>query len=78
MSKELNLLEEINKAMQELIKGDVIKNIITKQLEQTVTEIVKNSMRSYSDFGKIISEKINQVVNLAANNFLNTQSLFLT
>jgi hypothetical protein len=65
---ELKLVETVNETLVGLIGGDVIKGIIEKQLEATITDIVKESMRSYSDFGKTITEKINQVVGLAASN----------
>ena len=66
--KELKLVETVNEVLGDLINGDVIKNIIAKQLESTISDIVRDSMRSYSDFGKTISEKINNVINLAASN----------
>jgi hypothetical protein len=65
---KLELVQAVNESLGELISGNVIKEIITKQLESTITEIVKDSMRSYSDFGKTIKEKINSVVCLAASN----------
>jgi hypothetical protein len=65
-TKELKLVETMNEALTGLISGDVIKGIIEKQLEATITDIVKESMRSYSDFGKVIKEKIEGVVTLAA------------
>lgn len=67
-TKELKLVETVNEALTGLISGDVIKGIIEKQLEATITDIVKDSMRSYSDFGKVIKEKIEGVVTLAASN----------
>ena len=65
---DIKLVETVNNTLSELIEGDVVKNIIAKQLESTITNIVADSMRSYSDFGKVIKEKINQVVHLAASN----------
>lgn len=67
-TKELKLVETVNEALTGLIGGDVIKGIIQKQLEVTITDIVKDSMRSYSDFGKVIKEKIEGVVTTAASN----------
>ena len=66
--KELKLVETVNETLVDLIEGDVIKKIITKQLESTITDVINDSMRSYSDFGKVIKEKINSVVNIAASN----------
>ena len=67
-NKEIKLVETVNETFVELIEGDVIKQIIVKQLESTFTSLFKDSMREYSDFGKIIKAKINSVVHLAASN----------
>jgi hypothetical protein len=67
-NNKLELVQAVNESLGELISGDVIKEIITKQLESTITEIVRDSMKSYSDFGKTIKDKINSVVCLAASN----------
>ena len=64
----MKLAETVNETLVEMIEGDVVKEIIQKQLESTITDVVSDSMRSYSDFGKVIKEKINQVVNIAASN----------
>lgn len=67
-NKEIKLVETVTETLSAMIEGDVVKNVITKQLESTIADIVRDSMRSYSDFGKIISEKVNSVINVAANN----------
>jgi hypothetical protein len=67
-NKEMKLVETVTETLSAMIEGDVVKNVITKQLESTIADIVRDSMRSYSDFGKIISEKVNSVINVAANN----------
>lgn len=66
--QKLELVEAVNETLTNLISGDVIKEIIEKQLKQTITDIIHSSMRDYSDFGKIIKGKINSVVHLAACN----------
>ena len=67
-NKEMKLVETVTETLSAMIEGDVVKNVITKQLESTIADIIRDSMRSYSDFGKIISEKVNSVINVAANN----------
>lgn len=66
--KEVQLVETVTEALGKMIEADTVKDIITKQIESTITDIVSHSMRSYSGFGKIISEKINSVIHIAASN----------
>lgn len=66
--QDLKLVETVEATLTEMVTGNVVKEIITKQLESTVTDIVSNSMRSYSKFGKAIEDKINNVIEIAASN----------
>lgn len=66
--KDINLAASVNEALSTMIDGNIIKGIIEKQLEATITRIISDSMESYSDFGKAIKEKINSVIHLAASN----------
>ena len=65
---ELNLVETVNASLIEMIQGDAIKVMIENQLSSTIKSVIGSSMREYSDFGKVIQEKINAVINVAASN----------
>lgn len=54
----MNLQETVQEQLNGLIDNGTIKEIIRKQLEKTVTDIISDSLRSYSDFGKELGEVI--------------------
>ncbi len=56
MMKELN--ELIVARMNNMTESGAIQQLIDKQLEDSVKDILKNSLRSYSDFGKAVTEKL--------------------
>lgn len=56
--KELNGL--IIARMNNMTESGAIQQLIDKQLEDSVKEILKDSLRSYSDFGKAIKEKLSE------------------
>lgn len=56
--KELN--ELIIARMNNMTESGAIQQLIDKQLEDSVKEILKDSLRSYSDFGKAIKEKLSE------------------
>ena len=56
--KELNDL--IITRMKNMTESGAIQKLIDKQLEDSVTDILKDSLRSYSDFGKAIKEKLSE------------------
>ena len=58
MMKELNDL--IIARMNNMTESGAIQKLIDKQLEDSVTDILKDSLRSYSDFGKAIKEKLSE------------------
>lgn len=58
MMKELNDL--IIARMNNMTESGAIQQLIDKQLEDSVKEILKDSLRSYSDFGKAVKEKLSE------------------
>lgn len=54
--KELNDL--IVARMNSMTESGAIEKMIDTQLQESVKDILKNSLRSYSDFGKAITEKL--------------------
>ncbi|MEK4328935.1 hypothetical protein MKX70_24150 [Paenibacillus sp. FSL R7-0312] len=57
MSMDMNLI--INDKLAELKKEGYVEKIIKKQLETTIKDIVEDSLRSWSDFGKGLKEAVN-------------------
>lgn len=64
---DLKIVETTNEVLSEMITDGSFKEIIRKQLNETITNIASNAMRSYSDFGKALESKINEVVHTAAH-----------
>ena len=56
MMKELNDL--IVARMNNMTETGAIEKLIDTQLQESVKDILKNSLRSYSDFGKAVTEKL--------------------
>ena len=56
MMKELN--ELIVARMNNMTESGAIQQLIDRQLEDSVKEILKDSLRSYSGFGKAVKEKL--------------------
>lgn len=56
--KELNDL--IVARMNVMTESGAIQQLIDKQLEDSVKDILRDSLRSYSDFGKAIKEKLSE------------------
>ena len=54
--KELN--ELIIARMNNMTETGAIEKLIDAQLQESVKEILRNSLRSYSDFGKAVTEKL--------------------
>ena len=54
--KELNDL--IIARMNNMTETGAIEKLIDTQLQESVKDILKNSLRSYSDFGKAVTEKL--------------------
>lgn len=54
--KELNDL--IVARMNNMTETGAIEKLIDTQLQESVKDILKNSLRSYSDFGKAVTEKL--------------------
>ncbi|OME10426.1 hypothetical protein BSK47_30850, partial [Paenibacillus odorifer] len=56
MSIDMNLI--INEKLAELQSEGYVEKIIKKQLESTIKDIVEDSLRSWSDFGKGLKEAV--------------------
>ncbi len=64
--KELH--EIVNSHMTSIIENGTIDDMIAERLNKTIKETLADSMRSYSDFGKVLKEKMNESLNQAIDN----------
>jgi hypothetical protein len=53
---DLNLI--VNNALSELKEEGYVEKIVKKHLEKTIEDIVKDSLNSWSDFGKRLKEEV--------------------
>lgn len=65
MMKELNDL--IVARMNNMTETGAIEKLIDTQLQESVKDIIKNSLRSYSDFGKAVTEKLEASLSCAVS-----------
>ncbi|MDQ0091644.1 hypothetical protein J2T12_005084 [Paenibacillus anaericanus] len=54
---DLNLM--VNNSLANLKEEGYVEKIVKKQLEETISDIVRDSFRSYSEFGKGLKEAVN-------------------
>lgn len=59
------LQEIVNQKIKSMIEDGSIEALIGKNIENTIGESVKEALRSYSDFGKTITEKIKEALQCA-------------
>lgn len=60
----MDLRLEINRAVGRLVESGAIEKIIDKQLGETVERLLKETLSSYSDFGKQIGEALKKSLGL--------------
>lgn len=53
---DLNLI--VNNTLSELKEEGYVEKIVKKQLEKTIHDIIEDSLRSWSDFGKELKEQV--------------------
>ena len=53
-----DLIKAVNEAMLKMSADGTIEEMINKHLKDTVNDILRDQLRSYSDFGKMIKEKL--------------------
>lgn len=63
--KELN--DIVTSKINEMITGGTVEKMISDRLEKTIEESIDSAMKSYSDFGKKITEKITESIQCGAN-----------
>lgn len=61
--KELS--EVVSAKINEMIETGKVEEMIADKLEETIKESVNSAMRSYSDFGKAITDKISESIQTA-------------
>lgn len=61
--KDLSKIVQV--ATDQMIQSGKIEEIITKKLEETISSGIDDALRSYSDFGKTITEKIKESIQCA-------------
>lgn len=68
MSMDMNAI--INSKLSELNTEGYLEKIIKKQLEDTIKDVVEDSLRSWSDFGKGLKEAVKISYRLILNNWI--------
>ena len=56
----MNIQEQVQSALNNIVASGTIEEIISKKVEKTIEDILTDSLRSYSDFGKKLEEVIKQ------------------
>lgn len=56
----MNIQDQVQSALNNVISSGKIEEIISKKIEKTIEDILDDSLRSYSDFGKQVKEVVNQ------------------
>lgn len=55
----MNIQDQVQNSLNEIVSSGKIEEIISKKIEKTIEDILDDSLRSYSDFGKKVKEVIN-------------------
>jgi hypothetical protein len=58
----MNLKLAIDAAVERLIASEAIEAAIQQQIAKTVIEVVTHELRPYSEFGKLVTEKVKQAL----------------
>src|SRR5690606_9030266 len=56
----MNIQEQVQSALNNIVASGTIEEIISNKVEKTIEDILNDSLRSYSDFGKKLEEVIKQ------------------
>ena len=62
--KELH--QVVSEKLTEMITSGAVEEIIAKNLTKTIEESVKEALRSYGNFGKVVSKKIEEAIMMSA------------
>lgn len=62
MTEKLDLVEAVETSFRNLVSSGKIETMIEAQLEKLVQNLLQDSIKSYSDFGKQIDEKIRKAM----------------
>jgi len=55
----MNIQDQVQAALNNVVTSGKIEEIISKRIEKTIEDILDDSLKSYSDFGKQVKEVIN-------------------
>jgi len=55
----MNIHDQVQSALNNVVSSGKIEEIISKRIEKTIEDILEDSLKSYSDFGKQVKEVIN-------------------
>lgn len=58
---DLNVI--VNNTLSELKEEGYVEKIVKKQLEKTIQDIIEDSLRSWSDFGKELKQQVQEQMN---------------
>lgn len=56
----MNIQEQVQSALDNIVASSTIEKIIAQKVEKTIEDILDDSLRSYSDFGKKLQEVVKQ------------------
>lgn len=64
----MNIQDQVQAALNNVVTSGKIEEIISKKIEKTIEDILEDSLRSYSDFGKQVKEVINNSLQIDLSN----------
>lgn len=64
----MDLSKVVKETTDKMIKDGTVEAMISEKLEKTIADGIDNALRSYSDFGKALSDKINESIQCAGRN----------
>lgn len=56
----MNIQEQVQSALNNIVESGTIEKIIAQKVEKAIEDILSDSLRSYSDFGKKLEEVVKQ------------------
>lgn len=60
----MDLKKVVNDQFSTIVSEGYIEDLVKKQLENTVSEIIRDSLREYSDFGKEMKKTVQEKLNI--------------
>lgn len=58
------ITEAVNRSLDKMVSDGAIERLISERLEKTVAEIIDDAFRPYSEFGKSLKQKVDELANV--------------